>query len=63
MEAFMPSLKNNMVKRSHFGTEDDISISCVYDEELAAEKLDVIKAKVAENKRRAAEKKANLLKR
>ena len=61
VDAFITSLKNNMVKRSHYGTEDDISLACVYDVELAQEKHDVIKAKVIENKRLAAERKAKLL--
>lgn len=62
-DAFMGSLKNNLVKRSHFGTEDDISLSCVYDEELAKSNNDVIRAKIAENKRLAAERRASVLKR
>ena len=59
-EALLPSLKNNLVKRSHFGTEDDISVSCVYDADLIASNIDIIKAKIAENKRLAAERRANL---
>ena len=62
-DAFMPSLQNNMKKRSRFGTEDDISVACVYDVELAAANNDIIKAKIAENKRLAAERRSNLLKR
>lgn len=58
---FLDSLKNNMKKRSHFGTEDDISISCVYDKELAVSNCEIIKNKVEENKRLAAERKAKLL--
>ena len=61
IDTFMPSLKNNLVKRSHFGTEDDISLSCVYDAELAVSGLDTIKAKIIANKREAAERKAKLL--
>lgn len=61
IEAFMPSLKNNLVKRSHYGTEDDISLSCIYDAELAVEDNGVIKEKIAANKREAAERKAKLL--
>lgn len=61
LEGFMPSLKNNLVKRSHFGTEDDISVACVFDVDLARDNLDIIKAKVLENKRLAAERKARLL--
>ena len=63
LEGFMPSVKNNLKKRSHFGTEDDISLSCVFDKELVSSKHDVIKAKIAENKRLAAERKATLLRR
>lgn len=63
IDALIPSLKNNLVKRSHFGTEDDISVSCVYDVELARDNLDIIKAKIAENKRLAAERKSRLLNR
>ena len=60
-EAFLGSLQNNMKKRSHYGTEDDISISCIYDKELAVSQQNVIKEKIAENKRLAAERKAKLL--
>lgn len=61
IETFEAAVTKNMQKRSHYGTEDDISISCVYNCDLVEEKLDVIKAKVAENKQRAAERKAQLL--
>lgn len=61
--AFEPSIVKNLIKRSHFGTEDDISLSCVYNSELVSSKTSVIAAKVQENKKRAAERKANLLKR
>lgn len=60
VDALLPSLKNNLVKRSHFGTEDDISMSCVFDPETIENNLDVIKAKIAENKRLAAERRAAL---
>lgn len=60
-EAFLGSLQNNMKKRSHYGTEDDISVSCIYDKELAVSKQAVIKNKIEENKRLAAERKAKLL--
>ena len=58
VDALLPSLKNNLVKRSHFGTEDDISVSCVFDSDLIESNLDIIKAKIAENKRLAAERRA-----
>ena len=60
-EDFMSSLQNNMKKRSHYGTEDDISVSCVYDKELSVSRQSAIKEKIAENKRLAAERKAKLL--
>lgn len=59
--AFFDSLKNNMEKRSHFGTEDDISVSCVFDDVLASANQEIIMEKIAENKRLAAERKAKLL--
>ena len=58
IDSLLPSLKNNLVKRSHFGTEDDISMSCVFNSDVLEENLDVIKAKIAENKRLAAERRA-----
>ena len=58
VDALLPSLKNNLVKRSHFGTEDDISMSCVFDPEILENNIDTIKAKIAENKRLAAERRA-----
>lgn len=61
INTFEAAVKKNMKKRSHFGTEDDISLSCVYNSDIVAEKIDVIKAKVAENKQKAAERKAKLL--
>jgi len=62
LESFKKVIINNLTKRSHFGTEDDISLSCVYDEELLTEKLPVLNAQVENNKKRAAERKAALLK-
>lgn len=60
-EAFLGSLQNNMKKRSHYGTEDDISVSCIYDKILALSQQEIINNKIAENKRLAAERKAKLL--
>lgn len=62
VDRFMQSLTNNITKRTKFGTEDDISISCVYNTELAESSLEAVKAKIEENKRVAAMKRANLLK-
>jgi len=60
-ETFVESLKSNMKKRTHYGTEDDISVSCIYDKELVLSKQNVINDKISENKRLAAERKSKLL--
>lgn len=56
------SLKANMEKRSHYGTEDDISISCIYDKDLTHKKLDILKYRINTNKKLAEDRKAKLLK-
>ena len=61
LETFKTVIKNNLSKRSHFGTEDDISLACIYDEALLNEKLDLINQRVAENKKAAAERKTAAL--
>ena len=61
LDTFKEIIKNNLTKRSRFGTEDDISLSCIYNEELLNEKLDTLKKKVEENKQAAADRKAALL--
>jgi len=61
IEDFKSVIVNNLTKRSHFGTEDDISLSCVYSEDMIRDHMDVIVAKVAENKQHAADRKAALL--
>ena len=61
IETFKNVIKNNLSKRSRFGTEDDISLSCIYDEDLLKEKLDLINQRVAENRSAAAERKAAAL--
>ena len=60
-ESCFESLKTNMLKRTHYGTEDDISVSCIYNADLAVSNLEIIKNKINENKRRADERKAKLL--
>ncbi len=54
------SVVKNITKRSHFGTEDDISLACVYDVEFAQEKVDLLKEMIERNKKLAAERKARL---
>ncbi|WP_455529492.1 PP2C family serine/threonine-protein phosphatase [Ruminococcus sp.] len=61
LETFKTVIKNNLSKRSHFGTEDDISLACIYDEALLNEKLDLINQRVAENKKAAADRKTAAL--
>lgn len=58
---FEAAVIKNIIKRSHFGTQDDVSLSCVYDTDKAAECLDLLNKKVAENKQKAAERKAKML--
>ncbi|MCR5015223.1 MAG: protein phosphatase 2C domain-containing protein [Ruminococcus sp.] len=62
VENFKNIIVNNLTKRAHFGTEDDISLSCIYDSELLTEKTELIASEVAANKQRAAERKADRLK-
>ena len=58
---FEAAVMKNITKRSHFGTQDDVSLSCVYDPQLAADNLDMLNTKVEENKQKAAERKAKML--
>ncbi|HOO07525.1 MAG TPA: PP2C family serine/threonine-protein phosphatase [Ruminococcus sp.] len=62
IDNFKKVIINNLTKRAHFGTEDDISLSCVYDKDLLGDRSDVIRAEVEANKKRAAERKAERLK-
>ena len=55
------SVRKNLEKRSHFGTEDDISLAFVCDTELAVQQHDLLKQIVQENKDTAAERKAKRL--
>lgn len=62
VDSFKKVIINNLTKRSHFGTEDDISLSCIYSEEMVAQNIGLIRSKVEENKQRAAARKAEQLK-
>lgn len=62
-QKFEAAVVKNLEKRSHFGTQDDISLSCVYNEEFAKTNINVIKAQVQKNKQLAEERKAKLLNR
>ena len=52
---------NNLTKRSRFGTEDDISLACVFDENLLNDSISLIRQRVEENKQEAADRKAETL--
>ncbi|MCH5192937.1 MAG: protein phosphatase 2C domain-containing protein [Oscillospiraceae bacterium] len=49
---FEEAVIKNMEKRSHYGTEDDVSLSCVFDAALINEKMDALKARIQENKQK-----------
>ena len=51
------SVENNITKRTHYGTEDDISFACAVNMDVLSECRQNLINKVAENKRAAAEKK------
>lgn len=57
---FELSVIKNLKKRSNYGTQDDISLSCVYDRELINSRLGVLKQKIEENKKRQQARKAKL---
>lgn len=62
LENFKKIIVNNLTKRAHFGTEDDISLSCIFNNELLVEKRALIEGEVQANKKRAADRKAERLK-
>lgn len=51
VDSFEPAVINNLKKRSHYGTQDDISLSFVYDKELINSRLAVIRQRIEENKK------------
>ena len=51
-EDFTETVSKNIQKRTNFGTQDDISLACVYDEDILKENSENIKKKIEENKRR-----------
>ncbi|SDA22087.1 Serine/threonine protein phosphatase PrpC [Ruminococcus sp. YE71] len=63
LKEFEPAIERNLVKRSHFGTEDDISLSCVCDSELIAAQLETLQQKIADNKEHAQARKARRIRR
>lgn len=63
LNAFETAVVKNLQKRSHYGTEDDISLACICDTDVVRAQEKVLKDRVAANKRAAAERKAKLLRR
>ena len=61
LETFEKSVQKNLMKRSHFGTEDDISLSCICDREILSEMAPTLRQKAADSKAHAAERKAKRL--
>ncbi len=59
--AFGNVILQNLKKRTHYGTEDDISLACVFHTKLLEEKLGLLQEKVSENKARSAQRKAEQL--
>lgn len=57
---FESSVIKNLKKRSNYGTQDDISLSCIYDKELINSRLDVLRQKIEENKELKNSRKAKL---
>lgn len=60
-EAFDGKVTKDLNRRSHFGTEDDISLACAYDQQLLAERIEDLKVKAANLKATAAERKKKRL--
>lgn len=60
-EVFESAVMKNLKKRSNFGTQDDISLSCVYDRDLISSRMDIIMKKIEENKQRQIARKARLI--
>ncbi|MCM1506785.1 MAG: protein phosphatase 2C domain-containing protein [Ruminococcus flavefaciens] len=58
IETFSPSIRKNLSKRAQCGTQDDTSLSCVFDCEVLAEKLEDLKEQVEVNKIHASMRKA-----
>lgn len=58
---FESAVIKNLKKRSNFGTQDDISLSCIYDRNLINSRMDLITKRIEENKQRRIAEKAKLI--
>lgn len=61
LETFESSVTKDLTRRSHFGTEDDISLACVFSADALEGKAALLKERVADNKAHAAERKKKRL--
>ncbi len=61
LDTFENSIRKNMEKRSHFGTEDDISLACVFDIERVKNSTEMLRKKVEEHRASAADRKKKRL--
>jgi len=57
-QAFDTVVKRNLAKRTHFGTQDDISLALAFDQEMLLDNIDALKQQVERNKFRAEIRKA-----
>jgi len=61
LDTFKEIIKNNLTKRSRFGTEDDISLACVFDIERVKNSTEMLRKKVEEHRASAADRKKKRL--
>ncbi len=57
-QAFDAVVKRNLAKRTHYGTQDDISLSLAFDHDMLMDNIEELKAQVERNKFRAEIRKA-----
>jgi len=61
LDNFDETIVKNLTKRANFGTQDDISLACVFDEDMVSESAELLAEAVANNKERAKSRKAEAL--
>lgn len=61
LDGFDETIVKNLTKRANFGTQDDISLACVFDEDAVTDSLELLNEAVANNKQRALSRKAEAL--
>lgn len=60
-DTFDETIVKNLHKRTRYGTQDDISLSCIFDPDIISEHLEEIAATIEENRENAAMRKAERL--